>query len=183
MSKRRTQVGDFCAKGHKIVDENVYLYTSNGRKGAVMCRICHNEREKERMKAYRQTEGYRASQQRKLKKAREKTMLERYERILSAELESGAAKYTGLNYLKLGKRAQRAWEPLAEKFDTAKGKCYKEPLMYIDYDEDYPPSKQMSYELCKGCPLLVECGRFAAAYKPVIGVWGGERWANGQVVK
>jgi hypothetical protein len=37
--------------------------------------------------------------------------------------------------------------------------------------------------LCEGCPLLVECGRFAAAYRPPLGVWAGEVWVDGKIRK
>lgn len=88
--------------------------------------------------------------------------------------------YSQLNYLRLTKRAQRALEPLEEKFDQTRSTCYQNPGPYIDYDEDDPPTKEDAYLICKACDMLVECGRFAAASKPYIGVWGGEVWQDGK---
>jgi len=31
--------------------------------------------------------------------------------------------------------------------------------------------------------MLVECARFANAYRPPVGVWGGQVWRNGKVVE
>lgn len=88
--------------------------------------------------------------------------------------------YSQLNYLRLTKRAQKAMIPLEEKYDEGRSICYAIPHEYVDYDEDNPPSKQEAYYMCKGCPMLVECGRFAAASKPYIGVWGGEVYHEGK---
>ena len=88
--------------------------------------------------------------------------------------------YSQLNYLKLNRRSQKAMKPLEEKMDAARGNCYQNPKPYIDYDEDRPPTKEQAFNLCNGCELLVECGRFAAASKPYMGVWAGEVYAEGK---
>ena len=88
--------------------------------------------------------------------------------------------YSQLNYLRLSRRAQKALLPLEAKYDETRSTCYKNPAPYIDYDEENPPSKEDAYIMCKACPMLVECGRFATASKPYIGVWGGEVWHDGK---
>ena len=183
---KKVQVGDFCDKGHKIEGENVYEQKRTNGIVTLRCRICHKAQERERNQAYHKTERGMASNRNAYLRRMEKTRAERYDKILSAEVNvhgDGRGRYVGLSYLNLNKRSQRAWEPLEKKFDQAKGNCYKDPERFIDYDEDNPPMASRAYLMCKGCPMLVECARFAAAYKPPIGVWGGEVWIDGKVVR
>jgi hypothetical protein len=142
---------------------------------------------RERQARFRQTPEYQDYlEQRRIRdsayRSESQKRADRYDKILAVEVTQTKGSYTGLNYLKLGKRAQRAWEPLAEKFEQTRGLCYRNPAPYIDYEEENTPSPNQAFQLCKGCPMLVECARFASAYKPVIGVWGGEVWENGKVV-
>ena len=181
---KRVELGDFCDKGHKIEGDNVhYQKRANLDSYTLRCKICHKAKDAERNARYHRSEPGMAAARRAYLKHKEKTRSERYDKILSSELDGTQGKYTGLNYLKLNKRSQRAWEPLEAKFDRTKSKCYKNPGPYIDYDEDNPPFASQAYKLCEGCPMLVECARFAAAYKPVIGVWGGEVYIDGKVVR
>jgi hypothetical protein len=181
---KKIKVGDFCDKGHKIDGDNVhYQKRAKLESFSIRCKICHKAKDAERNARYHRTEAGMEANRRAYLKMRDKSRAERYDQILSTELSGTQGKYTGLNYLKLNKRSQRAWEPLEAKFDQTVSKCYKIPEQYIDYDEDAPPTKQEAYEMCAGCPMLVECARFAAAYKPVIGVWGGERYEAGVVIK
>jgi hypothetical protein len=181
---KKIKVGDFCDKGHKIDGDNVhYQKRAKLESFSIRCKICHKAKDAERNARYHRTEAGMEANRRAYLKMRDKSRAERYDQILSTELSGTQGKYTGLNYLKLNKRSQRAWEPLEAKFDQTVSKCYKIPEQYIDYDEDNPPTKQEAYEMCAGCPMLVECARFAAAYKPVIGVWGGERYEAGVVIK
>jgi len=176
--------GDFCAKGHKIEGDNAQFYSNGSKDRCVRCRACQNAKDRERYKKNMSDPEYRRRRnERQTILRQEKTRYERYEKILTAELAGTTGRYTGLNYLNLNKRAQRAWEPLEEAFDKSQSKCYENPSPYIDYHEDFAPSKHDAYKLCQGCPMLVECARFAAAYKPVVGVWGGEVYENGSVVK
>jgi hypothetical protein len=85
-----------------------------------------------------------------------------------------------LNYLKLNKRAERSSIALHKKMVNNKPKCQDNPGPYVDYDEDKPPTKLQAYVMCQGCPVLIECARLATAYKPVIGVWGGEVYSDGK---
>lgn len=168
MAKSKYQLGEFCPKGHKLEGDNV-LWRKDYNTTYLRCRICEEATKRK------------YNEKRKIAN-REKTLAERYDRIL-ANNPDGSAKYTSLNYLKLGKRAQNAWEPLQDAFDNGKSKCYENSAVYVDYDEHTQPDAIFAFKLCEGCPMLVECGRFAAAYKPAIGVWAGERWMNGEVVK
>lgn len=178
------KIGDECSKGHKIMGENVDYVTTRAGQQSVRCRKCRLTTQRERQRRFRQSPEYREYLAlRRAQYANESDKrAQRYDKILAVEITQGNGSYTGLNYLKLGKRAQRAWEPLAEKFDTERGLCKGNPVPWIDYDDENEPSPNRAFQLCNGCPLLVECGRFAAAYKPVIGVWGGEVYRDGKVV-
>lgn len=156
------KLGDFCSKGHKIVGKNMRVKTVDGV-AYLHCLQC-------------------SSGKRKADKPETRTVRERYKDITELDGVAGS-NYTGLNYLKLNKRSQRAWEPLEKAFDRTRSLCHENPGPYIDYDEGRPPTRDEAYMLCEGCPMLVECARFASAYKPIIGVWGGEVWENGKVVK
>ncbi len=181
---KKVELGDFCEKGHKIEGDNVhYQKRAKLESYTIRCKICHKAKDAERNARYHRTEAGMAAARRANLRQRDKTRAERYDQILSTEVEGTQGKYTGLNYLKLNKRSQRAWEPLEAKFDRTKSKCYQNPGPYIDYDEDNVPFASQAYKLCEGCPMLVECARFAAAYKPVVGVWGGEVYIDGKVVR
>ena len=181
---KKVEIGDFCDKGHKIEGDNI-LYQKRAKLESytIRCKVCAKAKDRERNARYHRTEAGMAANRRAFLKYKEKTRSERYDKILETELDGTQGKYTGLNYLKLNKRSQRAWEPLEAKFDKTKSKCYQNPGPYIDYDEDDVPFASVAYKLCEGCPMLVECARFAAAYKPVVGVWGGEVYIDGKVVR
>lgn len=186
-SVHRNRIGDECVNGHKIMGENAEYYRTRAGSEAVRCKKCRVMNQRERQRRFRETPEYQQylAQRREVDASRRSESdkrAQRYDKILAVEITQGNGSYTGLNYLKLGKRAQRAWEPLAEKFDTARGLCYRNPGPYIDYEEENEPSPNRAFQLCKGCPLMVECARFASAYKPVIGVWGGEVYREGKVV-
>ena len=184
-TRKKNVLGGRCVNGHDLTKENLYRHPTQGN---LRCLSCKRARDKQRWSEYVNSEEY---QRKKIERTRakqiqtnkDKTRAERYDVILSGELDGTQGKYTGLNYLKLNKRSQRAWEPLEAKFDRTKSKCYKNPGPYIDYDEEDVPFASQAYKLCEGCPMLVECARFAAAYKPVIGVWGGEVYIDGKVVR
>jgi hypothetical protein len=109
--------------------------------------------------------------------------LKRADKLLESEVKKGSATFNSLKYLKLGKRASQASQALEDAFDRARAKCYSNPGPYMDYEEGEDPRPIDAYRLCEGCPLMVECGRFAAAYRPPIGVWAGEVWVDGKVKK
>jgi hypothetical protein len=177
----KVQIGDFCEKGHLIDGDNVIIRKRSARlNDSIQCKRCNKAKRRREINISKHKletpEG-------PLNKRQEKSRSERYDRILAIEVEAGVAKYTGLGHLDLNKRAQRMWEPFSEAMDVHDAKCKDNPLPYIDYDFDDEvgliPTASFAYQLCEGCPLLAECARFADAYKPVIGVWGGSVWKDG----
>lgn len=185
--KRKMEIGDKCHRGHVVAGANLEYYTHSNGKRYFRCKECNLIMKAKRNEKYRTAPEFaeqrkRRSEREMARRAESLKRAERYDKILAMEVGQSSGSYTGLNYLKLGKRAQRVWEPLAAKFDSERGLCYKNPVAYIDYDEDDEPTRSQAYRLCDGCPLLVECGRFANAYKPAIGVWAGEVWKDGKVV-
>jgi hypothetical protein len=110
----------------------------------------------------------------KRRRAAQRRAAERADQLIEAGKEEQA-----LNYLRLSKRAERAAEALQHSMAKQDPNCANNPGPYIDYDEENPPSKQQAYIMCNGCPMLAECARFATAYKPEIGVWGGEVYKGG----
>lgn len=60
-------------------------------------------------------------------------------------------------------------------------KCMDKPERYVDYI--IPPTEDEAEALCAGCPMRALCAEFAAATKPGTGVWGGERWKYGRVLR
>lgn len=185
-NRRKSVVGGVCMNGHDLTPDNIY--SPDSAKGNLRCLTCKKARDKKRWSEYVNSPEYQRKQiertrAKQVSNAHEKSRSERYDQILATEVEGTQGRYTGLNYLKLNKRSQRAWEPLEAKFDRTKSKCYENPRPYIDYPEDNPPYASQAYKLCEGCPMLVECARFAAAYKPVVGVWGGEVYIDGKVVR
>ena len=186
--RKRNELGGVCMNGHDLTVDNIYRAKNADGTTYLRCLSCKTAADKRRWAKHVNSPDYQRKQieraQRRITGSTlDKSRAERYDKILETELDGTAGKYTGLNYLKLNKRSQRAWEPLEEKFDQSKSKCYKNPRQYIDYAEDNVPLASQAYKLCEGCPMLVECARFAAAYKPVVGVWGGEVYIDGRVVR
>jgi hypothetical protein len=83
----------------------------------------------------------------------------------------------------MDKRSRDSLSALYAASDFAAGLCAGKPERWIDYPEGDEPSMHTAYLMCNGCPLLVQCARFANAYGPEIGVWGGEVWSKGKVKK
>lgn len=108
---------------------------------------------------------------------------ERNDRALQNDIRKGSSTFPSLNYLKLTKRQQLAMTPLEDALDSLQPNCKNRPAEFVDYHEDYEPTQQKAYEMCRGCPMLVQCARFASSYKPPVGVWGGQVWRNGKVVE
>jgi len=108
---------------------------------------------------------------------------EKNDKALQRDIKKGSGNFPSLNYLKLTKRQQMAMTPLEMSLDNDVPNCQNRSDLYIDYHEDYEPTPQKAYEMCRNCPMLVECARFANAYRPPIGVWGGQVWRDGKVVE
>ena len=183
----RIKLGDICIYGHKIEGSNAHwIKSQNGGDDVLRCKTCTNARKARYLEANKDNKEFqeRARESRRNSKARrmQKNREERYEKILEVEVTRSSGGYTGLNYLRMTKAAERVWEPLHNMFDKARSFCYQNPTNYIDYEEEDTPSKNHAFQLCNGCPMLVECGRFANVYKPVVGVWAGEVWKDGKVM-
>ena len=179
-------VGSTCKQGHVIEGENLFRQMREGRE-FVRCRICETARNAKNNARYKFSEAgiqarIRADANAAIKRRSHNERAIRADELLALEAAGTAGKYSSLNYLRLTKRAARAHQPLEEAYDRAKSRCYKNPTDYIDYDEVHPPSTVEAERMCNGCPMLVECARFANAYAPVVGVWGGQRWENGRIV-
>jgi len=86
------------------------------------------------------------------------------------------------SYLMLSARANRANNTLWRAYRTNDPKCLNREDIYIDYDEEDMPTPEQAYKMCEGCPVLVECARMANAYKPPVGVWGGNVWKDGEII-
>lgn len=162
--------GDKCKHGHIIDGDNlgekmqfgiVHLY----------CKICARNatRKSARKKASSATLRDQRSEQSAIKAA------DKADRLIEAGKEE-----QGLAYLRLNKRAERAAETLQKNLGNGKPNCEGNPGPYMDYDEEHPPTRLQAYVMCEGCPVLLECSRFASAYRPPMGVWGGEVYVNGK---
>lgn len=183
----RFVIGSVCKQGHVIEGENAFRQMREGRE-YLRCRICEDTRSKINNARYKLTENgmqarIRADARAAMKKREGQEQSIRSDERLKSEAVSTAGKFTSLNYLRLTKRAARAHLPLELAYDKVKSRCYKNPTDYIDYDEEKPPSKQAAERMCHGCDMLIECARFANAYQPVVGVWGGQVYSNGRVVQ
>jgi len=108
---------------------------------------------------------------------------ERNDRALRNDIRKGSSNFPSLNYLKLTKRQQLAMSPLEDALDSFQPNCKDRSAEFVDYSEDFEPSPAVAYEMCRGCPMMVQCGRFASAYRPPVGVWAGQVWRNGKVVE
>jgi hypothetical protein len=86
------------------------------------------------------------------------------------------------SYLMLNARANRANNALWKAYKSNTPKCDGREADFIDYDEDNIPTPDDAYMMCEGCPVLVECARMANAYKPPVGVWGGNVWKDGEII-
>ena len=174
---KRLEVGDTCKNGHVVEGRNVGI-----RDGKVHCAECRREavRRYSKTEKGKQAWARTSSPSERSKRARERAAqrkaAERADQMIQDGKDTNA-----LSYLMLSKRAERANDALWEAYKTKKPKCLNREAEYIDYPEDLPPSINDAYRMCEGCPVLVECGRFANAYKPPIGVWAGQVWTNGRV--
>ena len=182
---KRVEVGDVCNNGHIVEGANIIPLNGNRSIG---CRECVLNRKKlyaqsEKGKATAKRNSARSESQRLKRNARAREVFaaKQADVKLVKEIKSNAS-YASISYLKMGKRASDASLALEDQYSKGRSKCFDKPEKYMDYDENNPPSNAEAYELCNGCPMLVECARFANALRPPIGVWGGQRWDTGKVV-
>ena len=170
--QRSRKQGDECKHGHLLDGPNFGERYVNGRK-QLYCKACHRY-------SVRKNAGLALSAG-QVERQEEKSHRKASERA-DALIEKGKVD-NALNYMRLGKRADRAAGALQKKLDTSEPNCAGNPGPYVDYPDDDIPTPMEAYVMCKGCPVLLECARFASAYKPTVGVWGGEVYVDGKPVR
>ena len=181
--RNNVQVGDVCKNGHVIEGENILKRSDRNN---ISCRECTLILKR----TYAKSAKGKAANDKKLTDSQRLNRNARVRDVYAAKKEGiklpvapkQVGSYSGLSYLKMGKRAQDASIALELGYARVRSKCFDKPEKYMDYDENDPPTNAEAYELCNGCPLLVECGRFANTLRPPIGVWAGQRWDTGRVV-
>ena len=168
--------GDTCKHGHLMEGENLGIRKNNAGNQVFFCKSCRKDQLQRwsRTPAGRVANSKSNSNPEKKRRAQQRRQAERADELILKGKEENA-----LNYLRLNKRSERAAESLQNAMDANDPNCAGNPGPYIDYDEEYPPTKQEAYIMCNGCPMLIECARFANTYRPEIGVWGGEVYKGG----
>jgi len=149
--------------GHEKTKENSYI-TSDGYS---RCLIHYREA------------------QRNQKAKRDKSVEAERKRISRAKKAGkpiSVTKKDPVAHLKLPGVAVEAEYALHQAYDVARGNCDEKPAAWIDYPEDAPPQRSVARAMCADCPLFNECGEFAKATKPYIGVWAGQIYQDGKVV-
>lgn len=169
--------GDVCKNGH-IIDGDNYGERIMFGKMQAFCRSCSRAAVR-RYAEKKSGQGViaKATNKDKNEKQAQRRAAERADEMIMAGKEDNA-----LNYLRLTKRAERASISLHKKMVNTEPNCIDSPEQWIDYDEDNPPTKLQAFLMCQDCPVLVECARFATAYKPAVGVWGGEVYKDGKPI-
>lgn len=168
--------GDACRNGHVMDGENLGQRKRSDGELVYYCKECRRDQQRR----YNKTPSGMIANSRpnnnpeKKRRAQQRRAADRADELILKGKEEKA-----LNYLELNKRSERAARSLQSKMESDDPNCANNPGPYIDYDEENPPSKQHAYLMCNGCPMLAECARFATAYKPEIGVWGGEVYKGG----
>lgn len=170
--QRSKKVGDYCKHGHLLDGPNLGERMVNGRH-QIYCRACHRASVRKHAGVALSAEQVERTEARAYRRASDRAD----SLIQKGKIDSA------LNYIKLAKRADRAAEALHKKLDREKPNCADSPGPYIDYPEVSPPTPMEAYLMCQGCPVLLECARFASAYKPAVGVWGGEVYIDGRPVR
>lgn len=172
--QRSRKRGDECKHGH-VLDGNNYGERIVGEKVQVFCKACHRQsvRKNAGLPAIPTPSDSHRAQESSYRKASDKA---------DALIEQGKVD-NALAYIKLNKRADRAADALHKKLAEVGSNCKDNPGPYMDYEEDDTPTPLQAFALCQGCPALLECARFATAYKPVVGVWGGEVYIDGKPVR
>lgn len=193
----KKNIGDSCKRGHVIAGDNLLVRKMRGAE-SYTCRECSLEASRR----YRQSEKF-------LNNPKYVKSRERAERI-RLEFSNGLRGRAGVKWsailkraedidkrildnpyhpniipslatLDLDKRGKDSLYSLFVALDESKPLCRDDFASYVDYEEADEPSVYEAYEMCAGCPLIVECGRFANASGPEHGVWGGEVWKQGRV--
>lgn len=93
-----------------------------------------------------------------------------------------AAANAATDHLKLPIRAVKAESELHLAMEENRAKCEGREAEWIDYPEEAAPNRSVARAMCEGCPLLRECGIFADASKPAVGVWAGSVYVDGKAI-
>lgn len=194
---KKKQIGDTCKRGHIIAGDNLLVRNMRGQE-SFTCRECSLEASRR----YRKSEKFMNNP--KYVKSRE-----RAERI-RMEIAAGVRGRAGLQLpvimkrveeidkrilqnphhpnllpaivnVDLDRRGRDALIALSSGLDNNEPLCAGREKEYVDYE--FEPTINEAYNMCAGCPLLVQCSRFANASGPDHGVWGGEVWKQGKVKK
>jgi hypothetical protein len=169
--------GDLCKQGHTIDGPNYGERVIFGKMQA-FCRQCA----KEAVRRYQEKKSGQGAIAKPTNKDKNEKQAQRRAAERADEMIVAGKEENALNYLRLTKRAERASIALHKKMVSTEPNCIDSPEQWIDYDEDNPPSKLQAFLMCQDCPVLVECARFATAYKPAVGVWGGEVYKDGKPI-
>lgn len=171
--------GDTCKNGHSMDGDNLGERVTNG-KVQYFCKEC----KRVAVRKYNKTPAGKEADRRKVRddvaikeRRTARKVAERADQLIIEGKDDSA-----LSYLRLARRAERWAGALQDAMAENAPNCGDNPGPYIDYDEDNPPSADQAFKMCEDCPVLVQCARFASAYKPPIGVWGGEVWKDGTIL-
>lgn len=178
-SNPKKKPGDTCKNGHVIIGDNMREQKMPGGV-AYVCVACKRENVR---KYYRNNSGFTEDELNRRDRNQSKSALQSARRAAERadELIGKGKEDAALNYLKLTKRAERMSDALQKGMAKDRARCADNPGPYIDYEEGSEPTKNQAYLMCVGCPVLVQCARFASAYKPAVGVWGGEVYEDGKL--
>lgn len=192
----KKKIGDQCAHGHTLEGANLLVRKNRGVE-SYACRTCSLEASRR----YRRSDKYMSN----TKYVKNKETAEKIQRQVDAGLYGKAGVpysdmvkredaidkkiekdpranniITSLVNVDMNKRSRDSMQAMVASPNWGEGLCSNNPEPYIDYDVE--PTQEDAYWLCNGCPLLVECARFANANGPERGVWGGQIWRNGRLV-
>lgn len=192
----RKNIGDSCAHGHVLDGANLLVRKARGRE-SYSCRICSLEASRR----YRRSDKYMNN----TKYVKNKETSEKIQR----QIDAGLYGKVGVSYADIvkredaidkrvakdprsanivealvnadmNKRSKDSMQAMVNSPAWGSGLCVNNPETYVDYEVE--PTEEQAFSMCNGCPLLVECARFANANGPERGVWGGQIWRNGRLV-
>lgn len=176
----RKKPGDTCRYGHVIIGDNL-MEKKNPGGISYACRECQNGGTR-RYQAKKDADAEHLRDKRDRNQSKSALHSARRAADKSDEMIGTGKEDNALMYLKLNKRAERMSDALQAAMLRNKAKCADNPGPWIDYEEEDAPTKENAYKMCVGCPVLVDCDRFAVASRPEVGVWGGQTWREGKLL-
>lgn len=184
MGHQLIQLGDKCKKGHLISGDNAQFYVNRGT-NCVRCKTCAKPTQQP-------NPAYKVGDicQRGHVIVDENIYIQRIkdrESVRCRRCRNEWAKERRLRKLEEVEArkpiAKELYAKLIEKIQEVKPKCFQRPYNFVDYDEEFPPTKAEAEILCSGCPLMMDCKAYAHAERPAHGVWGSEVWEDGKLRK